>query len=90
MADRVLQVVLDNVCLQAGEYAGAMRFWAQNKPFEDLRACHDNANNVSVVKEALAQFGLCTRMIRPPMYELADYERVEVAALLASCDRVQL
>ncbi len=76
-------------CLQAGDYMGAMRVWAQVKPFEDLRARSDNANNVSVVKEALAQLGLCGRTVRPPISELPERERAEVAALLAAWGLVQ-
>ncbi len=76
-------------CLQAGDYTGAMRIWAQVKPFEDLRARRDNANNVSVVKEALAQLGLCDRTVRPPISELPDSERSEVAAILAAWGLVQ-
>jgi hypothetical protein len=45
--------------LAAGDYDGAMDLWRTVKPFEELRARHDNANNVSVVKEALAQLELC-------------------------------
>lgn len=70
-------------CLQAGDYTAAMRIWWQVKPFEDLRARRDHANNVSVVKEALAQLGLAARTVRPPISELADNERAEVAAILA-------
>jgi 4-hydroxy-tetrahydrodipicolinate synthase len=70
-------------CLQAGDYAGAMRIWAQVKPFEDLRARRDHALNVPVVKEALAQLGLGPRTVRPPISELVDSERAEVAAILA-------
>ncbi len=76
-------------CLQAGDYTGAMRIWAQVKPFEDLRARRDNANNVSVVKEALAQLGRGTRTVRPPISELPDGERAEVAAILADWDHIQ-
>ncbi len=76
-------------CLQAGDDTGAMRIWAQVKPFEDLRARSDNAYNVSVVKEALAQLGLCGRTVRPPISELPDRERAEVAALLAAWGLVQ-
>jgi 4-hydroxy-tetrahydrodipicolinate synthase len=75
--------------LEAGDYTGSMRIWAQMKPFEDLRARRDNANNVSVVKEALAQLGICARTVRPPISELADGERAEVAAILAAWDLVQ-
>ncbi len=69
--------------LNAGDYAQAMTIWAQIKPFEDLRARRDNANNVSAVKEAMAQLGLCNRHVRPPISELPTSERAEVSAILA-------
>jgi hypothetical protein len=34
--------------------------------FEELRADDASADNVSVVKEALAQLGLAPRAVRPP------------------------
>jgi len=71
-------------CLQAGDYAGAMQLWAELKPFEDLRARNGSGNNVPVIKEALAQLGLCTRAVRPPITEISDSERAEVAAILAA------
>jgi 4-hydroxy-tetrahydrodipicolinate synthase len=70
-------------CLEAGDDCGAMRVWVEVKPFEDLRARRDNASNVTVVKEALAQLGLCERTVRPPISELSADERAEVAAMLA-------
>ncbi len=48
-------------CLRDGDYDGAMGVWRSVKPFEDLRARRNSANNVPVVKEALAQLGLCDR-----------------------------
>ncbi|MER7790878.1 dihydrodipicolinate synthase family protein [Streptomyces sp. NPDC097640] len=68
--------------LRAGDYAGAMKVWEQIRPFEDLRAAHQSANNVSVVKEALAALGLCRRDIRPPSSPLPESQRAEVAALV--------
>jgi len=68
--------------LEAGNYPRAMELWAQIKPFEDLRARRDNANNVSAVKEAMAQMGLCERTVRPPISELAEAERAEVSQIL--------
>ncbi|MGY0062917.1 dihydrodipicolinate synthase family protein [Streptomyces sp. LZ34] len=68
--------------LRAGDYAGAMKVWEQIRPFEDLRAAHQSANNVSVVKEALAALGLCRRDIRPPSRALSEPQRAEVAALV--------
>jgi len=71
-------------CLRAGDYPGAMKLWAELKPFEDLRARNGHANNVPVIKEALAQLGLGTRTVRPPITEIALAERAEVAAVLAA------
>jgi 4-hydroxy-tetrahydrodipicolinate synthase len=72
--------------LQAGDYATAMDVWRRVKPFEDLRARRSAANNVPVVKEALAQLGVCGRTVRPPISEVPEAEREEVAALLASLE----
>ena len=71
-------------CLQAGRYDQAMQRWAELKPFEDLRARRNGGNNVSVVKEAMAQRGLSARTVRPPISELPESERAEVAAVLAA------
>jgi 4-hydroxy-tetrahydrodipicolinate synthase len=68
--------------LEQGDYGAAMALWAQIKPFEDLRARRDNANNVSAVKEAMAQLGLCDRAVRPPISELPEGERAEVGRIL--------
>ena len=48
----------------------------------ELRARRDNANNVSAVKEAMAQLGLCERTVRPPISELPNGEREEVREIL--------
>jgi 4-hydroxy-tetrahydrodipicolinate synthase len=71
-------------CLQASDYASAMKRWAELKPFEDLRARYANGNNVSVIKEAMAQLGLGTRTVRPPISEISLPERAEVASILAA------
>lgn len=68
--------------LNAGDYAQAMSIWAQVKPFEDLRARRDNANNVSAVKEAMTQLGLCDRFVRPPISELPESEQAEIGKIL--------
>jgi 4-hydroxy-tetrahydrodipicolinate synthase len=70
--------------LRAGDMPRVMALWAELKPFEDLRARHANGNNVSVIKEALAQLGLGSRAVRPPISELPESERAEVAAILAA------
>ncbi|MFF9176421.1 dihydrodipicolinate synthase family protein [Streptomyces sp. NPDC014793] len=67
--------------LRARDFPGAMKVWEQIRRFEELRAAHGNANNVTVVKEALAALGLCRRDVRPPSKPLPADERAEVAAI---------
>ncbi|MFF9812958.1 dihydrodipicolinate synthase family protein [Streptomyces sp. NPDC014006] len=69
--------------LRAGDYPAAMKVWEQIRRFEELRAANGSANNVTVVKEALASLGLCRRDVRPPSRALPEHERAEVAALAA-------
>ncbi|PSM42271.1 dihydrodipicolinate synthase family protein [Streptomyces dioscori] len=67
--------------LRSGDYAGAMKVWEQIRRFEELRGANGSANNVTVVKEALASLGLCRRDVRPPSRQLPESERAEVAAI---------
>jgi 4-hydroxy-tetrahydrodipicolinate synthase len=67
--------------LRAGDYPAAMKVWEQIRRFEELRAANGSANNVTVVKEALASLGLCRRDVRPPSRALPEDERTEVAAI---------
>ncbi|KAA0931577.1 dihydrodipicolinate synthase family protein [Streptomyces apricus] len=69
--------------LRSGDYAGAMKVWEQIRRFEELRGANGSANNVTVVKEALASLGLCRRDVRPPSRQLPESERAEVAAIAA-------
>ena len=69
--------------LRSGDYPAAMKVWEQIRRFEELRAAHGSANNVTVVKEALAALGLCRRDVRPPSRQLPEEERAEVAAIAA-------
>jgi 4-hydroxy-tetrahydrodipicolinate synthase len=69
--------------LRAGDYPAAMKVWEQIRRFEELRAENGSANNVTVVKEALASLGLCRRDVRPPSRTLPEAERAEVAAIAA-------
>jgi 4-hydroxy-tetrahydrodipicolinate synthase len=69
--------------LRAGDYPGAMKVWEQIRRFEELRAANGSANNVTVVKEALASLGLCRREVRPPSRQLPADQRAEVAAIAA-------
>ncbi|MEV7090043.1 dihydrodipicolinate synthase family protein [Streptomyces sp. NPDC093085] len=69
--------------LRAGDHAAAMKVWEQIRPFEELRAVRQSADNVAVVKEALAALGLCRRALRPPSRELPEERRAAVAGLVA-------
>ncbi|MGX9886029.1 dihydrodipicolinate synthase family protein [Streptomyces sp. NPDC002276] len=69
--------------LRSGDYPGAMKVWEQIRRFEELRAANGSANNVTIVKEALASLGLCRRDVRPPSKPLPESERAEVAAIAA-------
>jgi 4-hydroxy-tetrahydrodipicolinate synthase len=69
--------------LRSGDYPAAMKVWEQIRRFEELRAAGGSANNVTVVKEALASLGLCRRDVRPPSRQLPEEERAEVAAIAA-------
>ncbi|MGP3984582.1 dihydrodipicolinate synthase family protein [Streptomyces sp. KR80] len=68
--------------LRSGDYPAAMKVWEQIRRFEELRAAEASANNVTVVKEALAQLDLCRRDVRPPSRLLGEAERAEVAAIV--------
>jgi 4-hydroxy-tetrahydrodipicolinate synthase len=69
--------------LRSADHARAMTAWESIRVFEELRADDASADNVSVVKEALAQLGLAPRAVRPPSRELPQDRRDVVAALLA-------
>lgn len=69
--------------LRAGDYASAMRVFERIRPFEALRAARQSADNVAVVKEALAALGLCRRDVRPPGRALPEPLRAEITALIA-------
>jgi 4-hydroxy-tetrahydrodipicolinate synthase len=69
--------------LRGGDTDGAMKAWEACRPFEELRAADSSADNVSVVKEALAQLGLCRPDVRPPSHRVADEVRGRIARILA-------
>lgn len=74
-------------CLRGANYARALDIWREIEPFERLRADHGDGNNVSAVKEAMAQLGLCSRSVRAPIAELSEGERVEVTRILQSWNK---
>lgn len=68
--------------LETGNMARAMEIWHTVRPFEEIRARRNNGNNVSAVKEAMAQLGLCNATVRPPISQLPESEKGEVAEIL--------
>jgi 4-hydroxy-tetrahydrodipicolinate synthase len=72
--------------LRRGDFTAAMAIWDLIRPFEELRGADSSADNVTVVKEALAQLGVCGRAVRPPSRLLPEAAREQVAAVLVSWD----
>lgn len=68
--------------LRSSDTEGAMRIWELIRPFEELRARHESEHNVSVVKESLAQMGLCERDVRPPISTLTAADRHQVQTMM--------
>jgi 4-hydroxy-tetrahydrodipicolinate synthase len=69
-------------CLEQGDNGSVMEIWGLVRPFEELRARRNNSNNVSAVKEAMAQLGFCGATVRPPISMLSDGEKAEVRQIL--------
>jgi 4-hydroxy-tetrahydrodipicolinate synthase len=70
--------------LRGNDYGAAMKIWEKVRRFEELRAAAANADNVSVVKEALAQLGLCRPDVRPPSRLLPAPVKDEITQILNS------
>lgn len=68
--------------LRGNDFGEAMRIWERVRRFEELRAADASADNVSVVKEALAQLGLCRPDVRPPSRLLPPAVKQEVKQIL--------
>ncbi|MCA1219621.1 dihydrodipicolinate synthase family protein [Streptomyces sp. 8L] len=82
VAPRLSRALLD--ALRGGDFTRAMTVWETVRPFEELRAADASADNVSVVKEALAQLGLCGAAVRPPSRVLPEDVRARIAGLLSA------
>jgi 4-hydroxy-tetrahydrodipicolinate synthase len=78
LALRMLSALRDN------DFPAAMRQWEVARRFEELRLADGSADNVSVVKEALAQLGLCRADVRPPSRPLPDDIKSEISGILGS------
>jgi len=70
--------------LRRGDAGEAEQLWRGIRAFEHLRARNRSADNVSVVKEAMHQLGLCRREVRPPSAALGETARAEVSASIAA------
>jgi 4-hydroxy-tetrahydrodipicolinate synthase len=70
--------------LRAGDFGAAMKVWETVRRFEELRLADGSADNVSVVKEALAQLGLCRADVRPPSRPLPEDIKSEISGILRS------
>jgi 4-hydroxy-tetrahydrodipicolinate synthase len=68
--------------LRASDFGAAMKVWETVRRFEELRLADGSADNVSVVKEALAQLGLCRAAVRPPSRPLPADIREEISGIL--------
>lgn len=85
VAPRLSAALLE--ALRAGDFARAMTVWEDVRLFEELRAADASADNVSVVKEALAQLELCGPAVRPPSRVLPEDVRVQIAELISAWRR---
>jgi 4-hydroxy-tetrahydrodipicolinate synthase len=70
--------------LRDNDFHEAMRTWEAVRRFEELRLADGSADNVSVVKEALAQLGLCRADVRPPSRPLPEDIKSEISGILRS------
>jgi 4-hydroxy-tetrahydrodipicolinate synthase len=70
--------------LRANDFGAAMKVWEGVRRFEELRLAESSADNVSVVKEALAQLGLCGADVRPPSRRLPEHIKEEIAGILGN------
>jgi 4-hydroxy-tetrahydrodipicolinate synthase len=70
--------------LRANDFGAAMKVWESVRRFEELRLADSSADNVSVVKEALAQLGQCRADVRPPSRPLPENIKAEITGILAA------
>src|ERR1700733_9633170 len=70
--------------LRENDFVAAMQTWESARRFEELRLADGSADNVSVVKEALAQLGLCRADVRPPSRPLPADIKNQISGILAS------
>jgi 4-hydroxy-tetrahydrodipicolinate synthase len=70
--------------LRENDFQAAMQAWEGARRFEELRLADGSADNVSVVKEAMAQLGLCRPDVRPPSRPLPAAIKEEISGILTA------
>ncbi|MFI2228645.1 dihydrodipicolinate synthase family protein [Nocardia testacea] len=70
--------------LRDGKNAEALGIWDLIREFEEMRLVRNGADNVSVIKEALHQLGVCRPDVRAPSSRLAGDDRIRVEKILQS------
>ncbi|ATG55862.1 dihydrodipicolinate synthase family protein [Brachybacterium ginsengisoli] len=68
--------------LRAGDLERISRLQGTIREFEAMRSRNRSADNVSVVKEAMHQLGLCDRSVRPPSSLLREADRSAIGRML--------
>lgn len=68
--------------LQAHDTVRAMTLVDRLRPIEDLRAAHEDANNVAVIKAAMDIIGLAGGPLRPPLSGLEPDDHAELTRIL--------
>lgn len=68
--------------LRTGDFAVARELESRIAEFERLRGADGSADNVSIVKEALAQLGVVARDVRPPSSPVSEAAAARVGAIL--------
>jgi 4-hydroxy-tetrahydrodipicolinate synthase len=68
--------------LRAGDAVRAMRAWESIRPLEELRARHNQGNNVVVLKHALSMLGVCERTVRPPLADLSEEDATALRLII--------
>lgn len=79
--DRSLRML---AALRERDEASTMSLWASVRTFEGLRERASSEMNVSVVKEALEQLGLCSARVRPPLSPVPEADREKITSVLES------
>ena len=70
--------------LRENDFQAAMQAWESARRFEELRLANASADNVSVVKEAVAQLGLRRADVRPPSRSLPADIKDQISGILDS------